>query len=135
MRVQGAATGLLLGDTHRMAVALKQAHGRALGVSERLAHDAAREDTHVGAVAVDPAEWRALRACRKGRRPPDATRQCPRGETREPQARTDVGEARHQSEATRPRDRVESGARPRRLALPVPGDPPCPPPATREGPT
>src|SRR5258707_1295722 len=72
VRVQSATAGLLLGDAYDVSVAFEKAPGRALGVAEGLAHDAAGEDAHVRALAVDTAERSALRRRRQGRRPAEA---------------------------------------------------------------
>jgi glycolate dehydrogenase FAD-linked subunit len=119
--VQGAAARLLLGDAHDMAVSLEETHGRALGVSERLAHDAAGEDAHVRAVTVDAAEGSALRWRGKRCRPPEAAGQ-PRGEPREPETRTDVGKTRRERETPRSRDRVERRPRERTTVFALPQD-------------
>jgi len=65
VRMQSAAAGLLLGNADDVAIAFEQAHGGALRVSERFAHDAAGEDAHVGALTIDSAEGRALRRRRQ----------------------------------------------------------------------
>jgi glycolate oxidase len=110
VRVQGAAAGLLLGDAHDVSVALEKAHRGALGVAERLAHDAAGEDVHVGALTIDAAEGSALRRRREGRGPAEAAGQ-PRRQAREPEPRADIGETRRDREAPRTRHRVERGSR------------------------
>ena len=114
--VQRAAAGLLLGDAHHMSVSLEKADGRALGVAERLAHDAARKDAHVGVITVDAAKRSSLRWRGKRSGPPDPAGQ-PRGESREPESRTDVGKTRREREAPRTRHRVERGSRERATAF------------------
>ena len=110
VRMQGTAAGLLLGDADDQSAALQDAHGRALGLSEGLAHDAAREDAHIGALAVDAAERRSFRASRQRRGPADAAGQAS-GHPRETKARADVRETGRERETSRPRHGVERGPR------------------------
>ena len=110
VRVQGAAAGLLFGNADHMPIALEKPHGGALGVAERLAHDAAREEAHVGARMVDPAERGTFGRRRERRGPAEAPGE-PRGETCETEPRAEVGQTCRDSETTWTRDRVERRAR------------------------
>ena len=109
VRVQGAAAGLLLRNADHMPVAFEKANRRALGISEGLAHDAAREEAHVGAFAIDAAEGSSF-GRRRQRGGPAETAGQPCGKTRETKAGTEVSDARRKREAPRTRDRVERRA-------------------------
>src|SRR5438093_2409048 len=119
MRVQGAATGLFLRDAHNMPVPFEKAHRRALGIAESLAHDAAGEEAHVGALTIDAAEGSSFGRRRQRGGPAETTGQ-PRGKARETETGTEVGEARHKREAPRTGDCVErrAGERAAVFALP-----------------
>src|SRR3989442_1031057 len=118
VRVQGAAPDLLLGDADAVPVALEKAHRRALGLSESLAHDAAREEAHVGVIPIDAAEGRAFGRRSQRRDPAEAAGQS-RGEARESEAGAEVGKACRDREAPWTRDRVEHRARGAATALPL----------------
>src|SRR5436309_7752592 len=120
MRVQGAATGLLLRDAHNMPVPFEKAHRRALGIAESLTHDAAGEEAHVGAFTIDATEGSSFGRRRQRGGPAETTRQCPCGKARETGTGTEVGEARHEREAPRTGDCVErrAGERAAVFALP-----------------
>jgi len=110
VRVQGAAAGLLPGDGHDVPIPLEKMHGRSLGVSERLPHDAAREDADVRTLALDAPERRALRRRGKGSSPPETAGQS-RGQPREAETRTEIGQARREGQPPGTRDRVEGRSR------------------------
>ncbi len=116
MRMERATTRLLRWNAHLVAVALEQPDRGPLSLSERLAHDAAREDAYVGVAALHPAERRALRARRERRRPAKTTGK-PRRQPRDPKASGKVGETRGDRKPSRLGDGVKRGARESAIAF------------------
>ena len=108
VRVQRTAAHLLDRCSDAVPVALEDTHRGSLGLSERLAHHAAREETHIGVFALRERERCTFGSGSEATQPRESARSEAPRHRRESAAHDDIGELRCEGKSPLARDRVET---------------------------